>query len=69
MQGSMYCMCRAFSFAGGGLAAAEKLHETLLRAIIKAPISFFDKVPTGTRCTPASMPLSSNQGLHLLVAS
>lgn len=42
--------CRAFSFAGGGLAAAEKLHDALLRAVVKAPITFFDRVPTG--CCP-----------------
>ena len=38
---------RAFAFAGGGLAAAESLHTTLLAAVVRAPISFFDSVSTG----------------------
>lgn len=36
-----------FSFAGGGLSAAETLHSPLLRAIIKAPIKYLDREPTG----------------------
>ena len=38
---------RAFSFAAGGLAAAECLHENLLDAVAQAPIAFFDATPTG----------------------
>ena len=38
---------RAFAFAGGGLAAAERLHDRLLNAIVHAPSSFFDRTPMG----------------------
>lgn len=36
-----------FSFAGGGLTAAETPHSTLLRAFIKAPIKYLDRETTG----------------------
>jgi ATP-binding cassette subfamily C (CFTR/MRP) protein 10 len=38
---------RAFSFAAGGLAAAQRLHERLLGAVVRAPLAFFDTTPTG----------------------
>eukprot|EP00884_Botryococcus_braunii_P005633 jgi/Botrbrau1/15070/Bobra.0286s0003.1 len=44
---SVFTMLRAFSFAKGGLVAARWLHEMLLWAVIRAPMEFFDKTPTG----------------------
>lgn len=38
---------RAFSFAAGGLAAAQGLHERLLRAVVRAPTAFYDCTPSG----------------------
>ena len=38
---SAFTFVRAFSFAYGGLAAARKLHEQLLTAVIDTPASFF----------------------------
>ena len=44
---SVFTFVRAFSFAYGGLAAAQKLHEQLLAAIVHAPASFFHTTPAG----------------------
>ncbi len=38
---------RAFAFAQGGLAAAARLHDALLGAVVAAPAAFFDGVPAG----------------------
>lgn len=38
---------RAFSFAAGGLAAAQRLHERLLGAVVQAPVAFYDGTPSG----------------------
>lgn len=38
---------RAFAFAQGGLVAAARLHEDLLRAVVAAPAAFFDATPAG----------------------
>lgn len=38
---------RAFSFASGGLAAAQRLHERLLAAVAAAPAAFFGATPGG----------------------
>ena len=42
---------RAFSFAAGGLEAAEELHAGLLDAVLHAPVAFFDETPTGVLST------------------
>ncbi|XP_014780308.1 ATP-binding cassette sub-family C member 10 isoform X1 [Octopus bimaculoides] len=44
---SLFALCRAFSFAYGGINAAKVIHENLLRTILKAPTSFFDVTPIG----------------------
>lgn len=38
---------RAFSFASGGLAAAQRLHERLLSAVSRAPAALFLMTPAG----------------------
>ncbi|EIE19385.1 P-loop containing nucleoside triphosphate hydrolase protein [Coccomyxa subellipsoidea C-169] len=38
---------RAFSFANGGLVAAQRLHERLLTAVAAAPAAFFSATPAG----------------------
>ena len=38
---------RAFSFAKGGLVAAQEMHAALLQAVVRAPLSFFDRTPPG----------------------
>lgn len=45
---SLFTFVRAFAFAYGGLAAARKLHEQLLSAIVQAPARFFHTTPSGT---------------------
>lgn len=42
-----YWQVRAFSFASGGLAAAQRLHERLLAAVAAAPAAFFGATPGG----------------------
>ena len=42
-----YVQVRAFSFAAGGLAAAQALHERLLGAVVHAPVAFYDGTPSG----------------------
>eukprot|EP00891_Asterochloris_glomerata_P003413 jgi/Astpho2/3413/e_gw1.00054.14.1_t len=44
---SVFTLVRAFSFAFGGLAAAQCLHEQLLQAVIMAPCRFFDITSAG----------------------
>ena len=44
---SVFTFVRAFSFAYGGLAAATKIHEQLLSAIVHAPAAFFHTTPAG----------------------
>ncbi|KAJ3683780.1 hypothetical protein LUZ60_014007 [Juncus effusus] len=44
---SVFTLLRAFSFAYGGLKAAIKVHENLLHNLVNAPVSFFDKNPSG----------------------
>lgn len=38
---------RAFSFAKGGLVAAQEMHAALLHAVVRAPLSFFNRTPPG----------------------
>ena len=38
---------RAFSFATAGLIAARELHARMLWAVLRAPIAWFDSVPSG----------------------
>jgi ATP-binding cassette subfamily C (CFTR/MRP) protein 10 len=38
---------RAFSFASGGLLAAQRLHERLLSAVCCAPCALFASTPSG----------------------
>ncbi len=38
---------RAFSFAKGGLVAAQEMHAALLGAVVRAPLSFFNRTPPG----------------------
>nr|QIT08316.1 putative ABC transporter C family member 13 [Siraitia grosvenorii] len=44
---SFFTLLRAFSFAFGGLQAAVKVHDTLLKKLINAPIQFFYQTPGG----------------------
>ncbi|KAL8456965.1 hypothetical protein ACS0TY_034986 [Phlomoides rotata] len=44
---STLTLVRAFSFAFGGLRAAVRVHDQLLRNLIDAPVSFFDQTPSG----------------------
>ncbi|PON89300.1 ATP-binding cassette containing protein [Trema orientale] len=44
---SCLTLARAFSFAFGGLRAAVKVHNTLLKQLINAPVQFFDQTPSG----------------------
>ncbi|CAL9010883.1 unnamed protein product [Prunus brigantina] len=44
---SILTLVRAFSFAFGGLRAAVKVHDTLLKRLINAPVQFFDQTPGG----------------------
>ncbi|MCO5571785.1 hypothetical protein L7F22_025533 [Adiantum nelumboides] len=44
---SLFTAARAFSFAYGGLSAAFKVHESLLKCILGAPINFFNCNPKG----------------------
>lgn len=44
---SFFTAARAFSFAYGGLSAAFRVHESLLKRIVAAPIYFFDHNPKG----------------------
>lgn len=55
---SIFTFVRAFSFAYGGLAAARKLHEQLLSAIILAPAKFFNTTPAGDALSIATLPAS-----------
>ncbi|XP_030491896.2 ABC transporter C family member 13 isoform X1 [Cannabis sativa] len=44
---SCLTLVRAFSFAFGGLRSAVKVHNTLLKKLINAPVHFFDQTPSG----------------------
>ena len=44
---SIFALFRAFSFAYMGLVAAAVLHDNLLKAIISAPLRFFETTPFG----------------------
>ncbi|XP_073147479.1 ABC transporter C family member 13 isoform X2 [Henckelia pumila] len=44
---SSLTLVRAFLFAFGGLRAAIRVHDQLLRKLVDAPISFFDQNPSG----------------------
>lgn len=44
---STLTLARAFSFAFGGLRAAVRVHDQLLKNLIDAPVSFFDQTPSG----------------------
>ncbi|CAF3836416.1 unnamed protein product, partial [Rotaria magnacalcarata] len=44
---SLFTLMRAFTFAYGGIAAARKLHKSLLNSLLKCSISFFDATPSG----------------------
>ena len=44
---SFFTLIRAFTFAYGGIAAARKLHQSLLNSLLKCSISFFDVTPSG----------------------
>ena len=44
---SLFTLIRAFTFAYGGIAAAKKLHQSLLRSLLNCSISFFDITPSG----------------------
>ncbi|PON77820.1 ATP-binding cassette containing protein [Parasponia andersonii] len=44
---SCLTLARAFSFAFGGLRAAVKVHNTLFKQLINAPVQFFDQTPSG----------------------
>ncbi|KAL8042899.1 hypothetical protein ABFX02_09G082600 [Erythranthe guttata] len=44
---SSLTLVRAFAFAFGGLRAAIRVHDQLLRNLIDAPVSFFDQTPSG----------------------
>ena len=43
----VFVQVRAFSFASGGLVAAQRLHERLLAAVAAAPRAFFGATPAG----------------------
>ncbi|MFS7950853.1 putative ABC-type xenobiotic transporter [Helianthus anomalus] len=44
---SFLTLVRAFSFAYGGLRAAIHVHNSLLKKLVDAPVSFFDQTPSG----------------------
>lgn len=44
---SIFTLLRAFTFAYGGIAAARRLHRSLLKSLLKCSISFFDQTPSG----------------------
>ncbi|XP_003727446.1 multidrug resistance-associated protein 7 [Strongylocentrotus purpuratus] len=44
---SIFTLLRAFLFAYGGIQAATMIHDGLLKSILRAPISFFEKTPVG----------------------
>ena len=50
---SAFTFVRAFSFAYGGLAAARKLHDQLLTAVISAPAKFFQTTLPGRELSMA----------------
>ena len=41
----VFTFFRAFLFAYGGIVAAKRLHNQVLKAILRAPVSFFDVTP------------------------
>ncbi|VFQ87273.1 unnamed protein product [Cuscuta campestris] len=47
LANSFLTLVRSFSFAYGGLRAAVKVHDQLLKNLTIAPISFFDQTPSG----------------------
>ncbi|XP_064395751.1 ATP-binding cassette sub-family C member 10-like [Halichondria panicea] len=44
---TVFTLLRAFLYAYGGVRAATVLHKRLLRAILRAPVAFFDVTPIG----------------------
>ena len=44
---SVVVQLRAFSFAKGGLVAAQEMHAALLGAVVQAPLSFFNRTRPG----------------------
>lgn len=44
---SLFTFLRSFLFAYGGLRAARRLHDQLLRAVLGAPMAFFEAHPVG----------------------
>ena len=44
---AIFIVCLTLTFANGGIRAGQIIHEDLITAIIKFPISFFDKTPMG----------------------
>jgi ABC-type bacteriocin/lantibiotic exporter with double-glycine peptidase domain len=50
-RGNLYyvwlSLLRAFLFAYGGMRAAAAIHGKLLRAVLRARMSFFDNTPLG----------------------
>jgi ATP-binding cassette subfamily C (CFTR/MRP) protein 1 len=47
MGAMVVLLCRAWIWAGVVVKAAQNIHEQLLASILRLPISFFDKTPTG----------------------
>ncbi len=44
---TLFTLARAFTFAVAGMAAARRTHDALLRAVMLAPVSFFDRHAVG----------------------
>ena len=44
---SVFVMISSFTFASGGLSAAKKIHNAMLKNILRAPMYFFDTNPKG----------------------
>ncbi|GBF90620.1 hypothetical protein Rsub_03192 [Raphidocelis subcapitata] len=44
---TLFTLARAFTFAVAGMAAARRTHDGLLRAVLLAPVAFFDRHAVG----------------------
>jgi hypothetical protein len=44
---TVFTLARAFTFAVAGMAAARRTHDGLLRAVLLAPVAFFDRHAVG----------------------